>query len=178
MCACVFRLHAEHSARSLHIHTACMEGWQTLSINYAPRCKRHNALRRRNTERAARPKPHKAPTKNTRNARVTPGASCVASLDAASLRMATDAALHWMCQRVFTLSDARSFSGLTSKMTPLGPMLNFDADVKNTKARHECENRFRRCVSVHDHRRCVIACVSVCFRPMRHAFRFCPRAGG
>ncbi len=31
---------------------------------------------------------------------------------------------------VFTLSDARSFSGLTSKIPPLGSMLNFDADVK------------------------------------------------
>ncbi len=35
---------------------------------------------------------------------------------------------------VFTLSDARSFSRLTSKFPPLGSMLNFDADVKNDRA--------------------------------------------
>ncbi len=33
-------------------------------------------------------------------------------------------------EAVFTLGDARSFSGLTSKIPPLGSMLNFDADVK------------------------------------------------
>ncbi len=33
---------------------------------------------------------------------------------------------------VFTLGDARSFSGLT-----------FDADVKKTTARHQCENRLK-----------------------------------
>ncbi len=37
---------------------------------------------------------------------------------------------------VFTLGDARSFSGLTSKIPPLGSVLNFDADVKKTTARH------------------------------------------
>ncbi len=40
-----------------------------------------------------------------------------------------------------TLGDARSFSGLTSKIPPLGSMLNFDADVKKTTARHQGENR-------------------------------------
>ncbi len=33
-------------------------------------------------------------------------------------------------QGFFTWGDARSFSGLTSKIPPLGSMLNFDADVK------------------------------------------------
>ncbi len=33
------------------------------------------------------------------------------------------------------------FFGLTSKFPPLGSMLNFDADVKNTTMRHQCENR-------------------------------------
>ena len=47
-------------------------------------------------------------------------------------------------QGVFTLLDARSFSGLTSKISPLGSMLNFDADVKKTTARLQCENRVRR----------------------------------
>ncbi len=32
--------------------------------------------------------------------------------------------------------------GLTSKISPLGSMLNFDADVKNTTARPQCENCF------------------------------------
>ncbi len=41
---------------------------------------------------------------------------------------------------VLTLGDARSFSGLTSKIPPLGSMINFDADVKNTTVRHQCEN--------------------------------------
>ncbi len=36
----------------------------------------------------------------------------------------------WTHQGVFTLGDAQSFSGLTSKLPPLGAMLNFDADVK------------------------------------------------
>ena len=36
----------------------------------------------------------------------------------------------------------RRFLGLTSKVAPLDSMLNFDADVKNTTARHQCENRF------------------------------------
>ncbi len=36
---------------------------------------------------------------------------------------------------VFTLGDARSFSGLTSKIPPLGSPLNFDADVKNKRPR-------------------------------------------
>ena len=31
---------------------------------------------------------------------------------------------------VFTLGDAQSFCGLTSKIPPLGSILNFDADVK------------------------------------------------
>ncbi len=33
-------------------------------------------------------------------------------------------------QGLFTVGDARSFCGLTSKITPLGSMFNFDADVK------------------------------------------------
>ncbi len=44
--------------------------------------------------------------------------------------------------RGFTLGDARSFWRLTSKIPPLGSMLNFDADVKKMNARHQCENRF------------------------------------
>ncbi len=34
-------------------------------------------------------------------------------------------------QAVFTLGDAQSIVGLTSKIPPLGPMVNFDADVTN-----------------------------------------------
>ncbi len=45
-----------------------------------------------------------------------------------------------VCQGVFTLGDVRSFLGLTSKNPPLGSMLNFDADVKDTTARHLREN--------------------------------------
>ena len=30
---------------------------------------------------------------------------------------------------------------LASKIPPLGSMLKFDADVKNSTARHQCENR-------------------------------------
>ncbi len=41
---------------------------------------------------------------------------------------------------LFTLRDARSFSELTSKIPPLSSMLNFDVDVKNMTARHQCEN--------------------------------------
>ncbi len=37
---------------------------------------------------------------------------------------------------VSTLSDARSRFALTSKIPPLGSMLNFDANVKKTSARH------------------------------------------
>ncbi len=48
---------------------------------------------------------------------------------------------HGTGEGVFTLGDARSFSGLTSKIPPLDSMLNFDADVKKTTARHQCENR-------------------------------------
>ncbi len=44
---------------------------------------------------------------------------------------------------LFTLGDARSSSGLTSKIPPLGSMLHFDADVKKTSARQQCENRLR-----------------------------------
>ncbi len=33
--------------------------------------------------------------------------------------------------------DVRSFSGLTSKIPPLGSASNFDADVKKTTARHQ-----------------------------------------
>ena len=40
-----------------------------------------------------------------------------------------------------------SFFGLTSKILPLGSMLNFDADVKKMAAHHQCENRFTRQVS-------------------------------
>ncbi len=43
---------------------------------------------------------------------------------------------------VFTLGDARSFFGLTSKIPPLGSMLNSDTDVKKTTSRHQCENYF------------------------------------
>ncbi len=39
-------------------------------------------------------------------------------------------------QGVSTSCDAPSFFGLTSKTSPLGSMLNFDADVKKTTARH------------------------------------------
>ncbi len=45
-------------------------------------------------------------------------------------------------QGLFTLGDAQSFFGLTSKILPLGSMLNFDADVNKMTARHQCENRF------------------------------------
>ncbi len=38
--------------------------------------------------------------------------------------------------RVFTLGDARSLFGLTSKIPSIGSMLNFDADVKEMTARH------------------------------------------
>ncbi len=50
-------------------------------------------------------------------------------------------------KRVFTLGDARSFFGPTSKIPPSGSMLNFDADVKNTSVRHQYENRLRRGVN-------------------------------
>ncbi len=52
----------------------------------------------------------------------------------ASLRAPRDlrSASHRTRHVVFTLGDARSFSGLTSKIPPLGRMLNFDADVKTT----------------------------------------------
>ncbi len=49
---------------------------------------------------------------------------------------------------VFTSRDTWSFSGLTSKMPPLGSMLNFDADVKKMTARHQCEYCFRRQTSL------------------------------
>ncbi len=42
-----------------------------------------------------------------------------------------DAGTNEQPKAVFTLGDARSFSGLTSKISPLGSML-FDADVKET----------------------------------------------
>ncbi len=45
-------------------------------------------------------------------------------------------------QVVFTLGDARSFSGLTSKIPPLDAILNFDTDVKRKTACHQCENGF------------------------------------
>ncbi len=45
-------------------------------------------------------------------------------------------------QGLFTLGDTRSFSGLTSKIPPLGAMLNSDADFNNMTVRHQCENRF------------------------------------
>ncbi len=32
------------------------------------------------------------------------------------------------------------FSGLTSNISPLGSVLNFDAGVKKKAARHQCEN--------------------------------------
>ncbi len=38
---------------------------------------------------------------------------------------------HLQTMRVFTLGDARAFWGLASKISPLGSMLKFDADVKN-----------------------------------------------
>ncbi len=43
-----------------------------------------------------------------------------------SKRFFSTGSLEW----VFTLGDARLFSGLTSKIPLLGSMLNFDADVK------------------------------------------------
>ncbi len=43
----------------------------------------------------------------------------------------------------FHVGDARSFFALTSKITPLGSLLNFDVDVKKTTARHQRENRVR-----------------------------------
>ncbi len=43
-------------------------------------------------------------------------------------------------EQVFKLGDARSFSGLTSKIQPSGSLLNFDADVNNATARQQCEN--------------------------------------
>ena len=42
---------------------------------------------------------------------------------------------------VFILGDAWSFSELTLKIQPLGSILNFDADVKNTTARHQCTSK-------------------------------------
>ncbi len=45
--------------------------------------------------------------------------------------------VHTVClrSRLFTLGDSRSLFGLTSKIPPLGPMLNFDAGVtKNNRA--------------------------------------------
>ncbi len=54
---------------------------------------------------------------------------------------------------VFTLRDTWSFFfGLTSKILPLGSMLNFDADFKKTTARHQCENPLtkpHRCCAWH-----------------------------
>ncbi len=41
----------------------------------------------------------------------------------------------------FILGEAWSFSGLTSKIQPLHFMLKFDADVKQSTTRHQCENR-------------------------------------
>ncbi len=38
---------------------------------------------------------------------------------------------------IFTLRDARPFFALTSKISPLDAMLNFDADVKKTT---QCNN--------------------------------------
>ncbi len=75
----------------------------------------------------------------------TRSASCVASHRVASLCAASPWTPKYcfpttrMC--VFTSRDARSFSALTSKLPPLGSMLNFDADVKKMTARHQCENR-------------------------------------
>ncbi len=39
-----------------------------------------------------------------------------------------------------TLGDARSFSGLTSKLSPLGSMLKFDADVNKRPCVSQCES--------------------------------------
>ncbi len=44
--------------------------------------------------------------------------------------------------RLFTLGDALSFLELTSKIPPLGSMLNFDADVKTRPHVTQCENSF------------------------------------
>ncbi len=44
----------------------------------------------------------------------------------------------WKC---FHVGDARS---LTSKIQPLCSMVNFDADVKETTVRHQCENHLIR----------------------------------
>ncbi len=41
------------------------------------------------------------------------------------------------------MGDPWSFSGLTSKIPPLSSILKFDADVKETTARHQCENRLK-----------------------------------
>ncbi len=45
----------------------------------------------------------------------------------------TEADPAWPPEGDYTLGDALSFSGLTSKISPLGSMLNFDADVKKIK---------------------------------------------
>ncbi len=45
------------------------------------------------------------------------------------------------------MGDALSFFGLTSKVQPLGSMLNFDADVKKTTARHQCNNPRTHCAA-------------------------------
>ncbi len=42
--------------------------------------------------------------------------------------------------RAFHIGWRAGISGLTSTFSPLGSMLNFDADVKKTTARHQCEN--------------------------------------
>ena len=74
-----------------------------------------------------------------------------------------------MSQGIFTLGDARWFSGLTSKNPPLGSMLNFDADVKKTTARHQRENPYSQSQGVPVAgtnqlmwSQCVCVCVCVC----------------
>ncbi len=46
------------------------------------------------------------------------------------------------------LGDALSLCGLTSKISPLGSMVNFDADVKEMTARPQCEDHFCHCWNV------------------------------
>ncbi len=42
---------------------------------------------------------------------------------------------------VLTLGDARTYFELALTIPPFVSMFNFDADVKKTTARHQCENR-------------------------------------
>ncbi len=44
------------------------------------------------------------------------------------------------------MGDKPSYFALTSKIPPLDSKLNFDADVKTTTRRHQCENGFKHVV--------------------------------